>query len=561
MISIERPEGALAERPWYALYGGDPRSFRPARDNMLDLFRAAVAVKGDGAAAIYFDRTLSYRELDGASEALAAWLLDSGVVVGDRVAIILQNDPQFLIAILAAWKVGAVPVPINPMYRSGELKVLFADASPRILFCYSHDLAHIGAAVDESGIDATVVQADPRHFQSRNDARVLPPQVEPASGYSCLGDLLDNWASRTVPAHAPRADDHALLLYTSGTTGVPKGALSRHSALAFNSSAMNAWCRLHADARILAIAPLFHITGIVCHVAAAISAKCSLILNYRFEAGSVLDAIRSTRPTYSIGAITAYNALMNAPGACADDFTSFESIYSGGAPIPPTVRAEFKARTGVLIHTSYGMTETSAPTHMCPFGVEAPVDPESGALSIGIPIYETDAMVVDEDGYSVPLGTAGELWSKGPQIMLGYWNKPEETAVTLTDGWMHSGDIAVTDKAGWFYLVDRKKDVIIASGFKVWPREVEDVLYGHSAVREAAVVGLPDPYRGETVKAYVSLKSGERACADDLIGHCRAMLASYKAPTHVEILDELPKTVTGKIQRNVLREQAKQDAR
>jgi long-chain acyl-CoA synthetase len=355
------------------------------------------------------------------------------------------------------------------------------------------------------------------------------------------------------PVHID-GDTVGLLLYTSGTTGVPKGALARHSALTFNGTALARWCAVDSRGKILAIAPLFHITGIVCHIVAAFGAQCSLILNYRFEASVVLDAIREHRPTYSIGAITAFNALMNIPDACAADFACFNSIYSGGAPIPPVLRRKFRERFGKPIHSSFGMTESAAPTHLCPLGVEPPVDPESGALSIGVPIYDTDAIIVDEEGRSVRPGIAGELWMRGPQIMVGYWNKPEQTAEAMTDGWLHSGDIAVMDEAGWFYLVDRKKDVIIASGFKVWPREVEDVLYSHSAVREAAVVGVPDSYRGETVKAFISLKPGMSADSEELIEHCRARLASYKAPRSIEFMAEIPKTVSGKIQRSAVRE-------
>jgi long-chain acyl-CoA synthetase len=528
-------------------------------DNLLDLLRAVVARAADATALIYFDRLMSYRELDETSEAFAAWLLDQGVVPGDRVAIMLQNDPQFLIALVATWKLGAIAVPMNPMYR-GEIKKLLTDCRPRIVLCYAQDFDNVKPAVDGVLPDVVIVVASPWSFQSRDDIRVLPVRGAPQQACWNLDAAIQEGRERTVPRVSLTADSPALILYTSGTTGLPKGAVARHYSLAFNGSALVQWCGLHSGTRILAIAPLFHITGVVCHIAAAFAAGCSLVLNYRFEASSVLEAIRATRPTFTIGSITAFIALMNAPGACPEDFLSFESIYSGGAPIAPSVRSEFKERTGKLIHNCYGMTETAAPTHLSPLGVEAPVDPSSGALSIGIPIYDTDAFVLSDDGKPAPPGTPGELCTKGPQIMLGYWNMPEETAAALHGGWMHTGDIAVMDERGWFYLVDRKKDMIVASGFKVWPREVEDVLYMHPAVREAAVVGAPDRYRGETVKAYVSLKAGCQIDGNELIRHCRANLASYKAPTIVEILDELPKTATGKIQRNVLRELTKQEA-
>lgn len=544
----------FSKKPWLDLYGDMPLKLNPKRDTVLDLFRDAAESSPDSIAAIYFDRSLSYTELDRTSEALAAHLVGRGVGQGDRVAIILQNDPQFLIGMLAAWKVGAVPVPMNPMYRAGELKGLFEDCTPRAIICYASDCGVVQEAMDAASISPAMIVCDPRTYQSRNDERVLPPPFALPAGYVSFPEALSEGSGRAIPRLSPAGHEPGLLLYTSGTTGKPKGAVSPHFAMAFNGTSLGIWCKLSRDSRILGIAPLFHITGIVCHIAAAFTQGAALILNYRFEPNSMLDAIRETRPTYTIGAITALIALMNAAGAAKEDFESFASVYSGGAPIPPSVRDEFLARMGKLIHPGYGMTESTSQSVFCPLGMKAPVDPDSGALSIGIPTFNTEAMIIDDNGAPVAPGIAGELCVRGPQVMIGYWNKPEETAATLVDGWLRSGDVAVMDEAGWFYLVDRKKDVIIASGFKVWPREVEDVLYTHPAVREAAVIGIPDSYRGETVKAYVSFKPGASAAPEELVEYCRNRLASYKAPRFVEILEDLPKTITGKIQRQALRQ-------
>jgi len=544
----------IAKHTWAEYYGDLTSGLHPEGDSVLDLFRNVVDSRPDAVAVTYFDKNLSYLELDKASDALAAWFLDQAVRPGDRIAIILQNDPQFLISILAAWKVGALPVPMNPMYRVGELTGLFEDCTPAILVCYARDCGVVQEAANASRITATILVCDPRNYQSRDDERVLPPASPPPVGYVSFFEALEAGAGRAVPRRSPAGDEPGLLLYTSGTTGKPKGAISPQFAMAFNGTGLGAWFKLDGNSRILGIAPLFHITGIVCHLSVTFALGASLILNYRFEPQSILDAIRATRPTYTIGAVTALIALMNAPGAQKEDFDSFESIASGGAPIPPSVLNEFLRRMGKLIHPGYGMTETTSQTIFCPLGVEAPVDPVSGALSIGIPVFHTQAMVIDDNGEPVPPGVAGELCTKGPQVMKGYWNKTKETAEALVDGWLHSGDVAVMDESGWFYLVDRKKDVIIASGFKVWPREVEDVLYTHPAVREAAVIGIPDSYRGETVKAYISLKPGTMAACEEMVEYCRAKLASYKAPRFVEIVDDLPKTVTGKIQRQALRQ-------
>lgn len=538
------------ERPWLALYPRGARSeFVPQHGDVLSHFRAQVAKRPDATALWYSGNEISFRQLDAQSEAVAGWLQSRDVKPGDRVALLYQNEPNFIVATLAAWKVRAIPTPCNPLYRRRELAAIFGDSRPAAIFCEAdcHDEVSF-ALQDADQTDTTIVLSSPRHGSHQGERMTSRWPAAHQFDQLTAQPLAPESLSEPV-----NSSDIGLLLYTSGTTGSPKGAMLRHSSLAFNAENLTRWCELDERSRILAIAPFFHITGFLCYMAAAFASGAVLILHYRFEAGLVLDVIRRTRPTFTIGAITAFNALMNAPGAESADLGSFDRIYSGGAPIPPALVEAFREKFGIPIHTSYGMTETSAPTHLAPFGASIPVDPVSGALAIGIPLPSTEAMCVDDEGAPVPPRQIGELLLRGPQIMAGYFNKSEESATTLKDGWMHSGDIAFQDEAGWFYLVDRKKDVIIASGFKVWPREVEDVLYTHPEVREAAVVGIPDAYRGETVKAYVSLRDGSTVGASALIAHCRERLASYKAPRYVEVLDDLPKTVSGKIQRVVLR--------
>jgi long-chain acyl-CoA synthetase len=236
-----------------------------------------------------------------------------------------------------------------------------------------------------------------------------------------------------------------------------------------------------------------------------------------------------------------------------DDWSSFRMLYSGGAAIAPAVIDRFEQQTGLYIHNIYGLTETNSPSHGVPLGTRAPVDPNSGALSVGVPTFNTVVRILDEDGEELPVGEIGEIATSGPQVVPGYWNKPEATEASLPGGELRTGDVGFMDSDGWFYLVDRKKDMINAAGYKVWPREVEDVLYGHPAVREAAVVGVPDEYRGETVKAFVSLHRGESVAEAELIEYCRGQLAAYKYPRSIEFIDELPKTTTGKILRRELR--------
>jgi len=313
------------------------------------------------------------------------------------------------------------------------------------------------------------------------------------------------------------------------------------------------WIELEDGVGILALAPLFHITGLVAHLLAAIITASPVTLAYRFDPLVMLEAAAERRPGFTGAAITALMAMMNHAQARPEHLASLTRIYSGGAAIPPTVVDAFAAKFGHYIHNIYGLTESSSPTHAVPQGASAPVDPVSGALSVGVPVPGAYVWIAAEDGTPAPLGEAGEIVSSGPMIVPGYWNKPKETAESMRPDGFRTGDVGFMDADGWFYLIDRKKDMINASGYKVWPREVEDVLYTHPAVREAAVVGVPDEYRGETVKAVVSLKAGATATPAEIIDHCKARMAAYKYPRLLEIIDELPKTVTGKILRRELR--------
>jgi len=285
----------------------------------------------------------------------------------------------------------------------------------------------------------------------------------------------------------------------------------------------------------------------------ALLAACPLVISHRFEPNVIIDAIREHRPTFTIGSITVFINLSSQAGQTKEDWSSFRIIYSGGAAVAPAVTAQFLEKTGIYIHNLYGLTETNSPSHAVPMGSQAPVDPTSGALSVGVPIFNTVVRILDEDGAEVPVGENGEIAISGPEITIGYWKKPEATAESLGGGELLTGDIGFMNEDGWFFVVDRKKDMINASGYKVWPREVEDVLYGHPAVREAAVVGVPDEYRGETVKAYISLKPGESVTKEELIAFCKEQMAAYKYPRSIEFIDEVPKTISGKTLRRELR--------
>lgn len=545
--------------PWRSSYGdGMPTHIEPAHDTMLDVFNAAVSAAPDQPAIRYFDGLLTLAGLDEAANALAAALIERGFSAGDRLALYVQNNPSFIIGLIAAWRAGGIAVAVNPMNKQRELTHVLTDSGAVALLCLDTLLQQVVRDVIDSGAAPdlhTVITTSANDFQTRNDPRVLEPAQVPSDPTTRrLSDVLTGYRGRRPETSPPRKpNDAAVLTYTSGTTGVPKAAINTHRAIAFNSYTYCRWLGLSQRDTILGIAPLFHITGLVGHIGAALAAPCPLVLTHRFEPAAVLDALREHRPTFTLGAITALTALLSHSAEPARDFASLRAIYSGGAPVSPALADDFRRRTGHQIHNIYGMTETTSPTHATPLGADAPVDPRTGALSVGLPVFNTSVRVLDDAGDELPAGELGEIAVKGPQVIPGYWNRPEESAQAIVDGELRTGDIGYMDEQGWFYVVDRKKDMINASGYKVWPREVEDVLYTHPAIREAAVVGVPDPYRGETVKAFVSLQPGADCASSELIEYCKQNMAAYKYPREVQIVDQLPKTNTGKILRRSLR--------
>jgi long-chain acyl-CoA synthetase len=514
----------------------------------LDLFRVAP---GEAPALFYFDTTLTYADIDRLSDRLAGRLARKGVGRGDRVVVILQNVPQFVIVSVATWKLGAIVVSLNPMYRTAELRKLFKDCEPKAVICHDDQWDHVFPVAD--AVDSELVfWTSGREFQMRNDIRVLP-ELSAAPAAHALATVFAADAPVPPAAHLS-PDDIALLLYTSGTTGVPKGAMLTHRNLVATALICRDHFELSSTSRIFAVAPLFHITGFEIQMVAAFAASASMVLTYRFQPQVALDAFLEWQPTFIVGAITAFIALMNQADATRRHFESFVHIYSGGAPIAPSVIDAFAERFGRAIRSSYGMTELTSASHLAPNEGRIPVDPASGALSIGKPTSGADAIIVDDERRPLGPGEHGEVVVRGLGVMAGYWRKPVETDEVLTNGWLHSGDVGFFDEEGWFYLVDRKKDMISASGFKVWPREVEDVLYGFPGVREAAVVGAADPYRGETVVAFVSAQPGAMIDVAALSRFCRERLAAYKCPVDIRVLEDLPKTESGKITRNTLRD-------
>jgi long-chain acyl-CoA synthetase len=545
------------ERPWLAHYAGQPADYQIQYADGLQMFEAGL-LRAPGQPAIkYFDASISRRELDEMSDSLAVALLARGFRRGDRLAVYLQNMPQFVIAQVATWKAGGIMVPVNPMSRARELTYVLRDSGAKVLLC----LEQLYESVAREVLPATSVEwtltTSELEYQSSYDKRLFGGlarmNFEATSDFAAV---IEEHRGQAPPPMAFAADDVAFLTYTSGTTGVPKAAMNTHRNVVFATQVFRDWVGLADDpgASVLGLAPLFHITGLIPHIALSLLTPIPLVLAYRFHPEVMLDVIREHRPTVTIAAITAFTALLHSPSFAKGDFQSLDIIYSGGAPISSSAERAFREATGKQLHVAYGLTETTSPATLTPLKAQPPIDRTFGALSVGLPTPNAIVRVQDDEGRDVPLGEVGEIVIEGPQVVPGYWEKPEETADALDGGALKTGDIGLMSPDGWVYIVDRKKDMISASGYKVWPREVEDVLAEHPAVREAAVVGVPDQYRGENVKAYVSLKPGKSVTPEELIGHCRERLAAYKYPRIVELIEELPKSASGKILRRELRD-------
>jgi len=544
-----------SRRPWLSLYQSVPPSIEPGARTGLEMFRDTAARHHGNALVHYFDESITAGQLEAWSDALAVALQERGAEPGERIAMYLQNIPQVFIAVLAAWKCGAVIVPCNPMLRERELTKILSDSGSRILISQEDLYADVArAALPATAVQHTITTSPfDLLAESTSTPRVLSglrrlrhPNVPD------LFELARAHAGQTPEPVEITGDDVAFMVYTSGTTGEPKAAMNTHRNVVFATSVYESWIGLTPQDTILGLAPLFHVTGLIGHVTLAMLTASPLVLFYRFDVDEACRLAERHRATFTVSAVTAFIALLNSEAMARHDLSSLTKVYTGGAPTPPGVLEDWREKTGTRIHPMYGLTEATSPTHMTPHNSIPPVDARTGAMSVGVPVFNTDVRVVTDAGYDAAPYEIGELVIAGPQIIPGYWQKPKETAASLSGGELRTGDVGFMDDEGWFYLVDRAKDMIVASGFKVWPREVEEVLYLHPAVREAAVIGISDPYRGETIKAVISLKAGHTVTAEEIKAFARERMAAYKYPRVVEIVEDLPKTTSGKIMRRLL---------
>jgi long-chain acyl-CoA synthetase len=484
--------------------------------NLATLLTESAARDGDHIAIKLDDTEVSYALLDEGSKRVAGILREKGVGPGDRVGIMLPNVPYFPIVYYGILRAGAVVVPMNVLLKGREVGFYLKDSGAKVLFAWGDFGEAAGAGADEAG--AELIAVAPGAFEQ------LVMAAEPVQG------VVDR-----------AGDDDAVILYTSGTTGTPKGAQLTHDNLRRNAEVSRGLHDTSADDVILGALPLFHSFGQTCTLNAGIGAGATITLLPRFDPAKALEIIQRDKVTIFMGVPTMYGAMLHAPGREDADLSSLRLCVSGGASLPLELMREFEAAFDAVILEGYGLSETSP---VASFNHSAE-NRKSG--SIGTPIEGVEMKVVDADDNEVPTGEVGEIVIKGHNVMKGYWGRDDATQEAIRDGWFHSGDMAKVDEDGYFFIVDRKKDMIIRGGYNVYPREVEEVLYEHPAVREAAVVGIPHPDWGEEVGAAVALKEGESVTAQELRDYVKEQVASYKYPREIWFVDELPKGPTGKI--------------
>lgn len=509
-------------------------------------------------ALIFYGREVSFAELDDATDRFAGWLRSRGVNRGDRVAIFLENCPQFAIAYFGAFKAGAICVCLNPMHKAVELEHEFRDSGAKVLVTADQLYPVVEPIRSKSPLEAVVVTGY-RDFLPEEPTLTVPPSfLEKGSRSPDTEELTAILKSAApIPALEPLVPgDLALIQYTSGTTGAPKGAVLTHGNLTANCELLGQYVGFGENDVGLGVLPWFHITGMECQMNASVYFGNTLVVLGRFDPETVLTAIQRYRPTVTTFITTINVAIVNDPRTPGFDLTSLRACFSGGAPVPAEIARRWEAVTGHRLIEGYGLTETTAPTHLNP-----PQRPKYG--TVGLPLPLTEARIVSlEDGVTErPIGESGEILVKGPQVMKEYWWNPQATAEAFHEGWFRTGDIGRVDEEGYFTIEERKKDMIKASGYSVFPAEVEAIMYRHRAIAEVGVVGVPDPYRGEDVVASVVLKPDFRGkvTAEELVAWCRAEMAVYKAPRHVRFVDGLPKTGSGKILKRALRDEVKRE--
>lgn len=550
------------EALWKRHYTDDaPGSLHYPRMVIDEMLRNASHNYPKNPALIFGGNRISYEDLDHLVDKFTSALFKLGIRKGDRVALLLPNCPQMVIAYYTIFRLGAIAVPANPMCQEREIACQIENSGAETLIALDLLYPKVSDLKDQIKLKHIVITSIKDYlpplkkmlyplFQVRGDQKIKGGE---GKGIYDFKDLITSSTADPPPINI-LPEDTAILQYSGGTTGVSKGAELTHSNIVSNTVQACAWYYIikKGEEVILSILPMFHTYGIaVCMNLSIATGSCSVLIP-RFIPKDVLKVIQEYRVTFFPGIPGIYAALNNYKSINKWDISSVNYCVSGSAPLPITVMEEFEKITGGVILEGYGLTEASPITH------SNPVHRERKTGSVGLPLADTDCKIVDiENGIEeMPLGETGELCIKGPQVMKGYWNMPSETALTLKDGWLHTGDIAQMDEDGYFYIIDRKKDMIISEGFNIYPNEIDELVLTHPKVLDAAAVGVPDRLRGEKVILYVVLKEGENALGEEIMGFCKERLAKYKVPKKVEFRKEIPKTPVGKVLRRVLREEA-----
>lgn len=561
--------GLETEKPWLALYPGETaKNVYYKAETLPQLLRNAAKEYPKHKAIHFMGKELTFKQTFEKARNLAAYLQETGITKGDRVAVMLPNIPQTVISFYAIMLAGAIVVPVNPLYKEREIEFILNDSGAKAIITLDILYNRVKSVQEMTSVEQILVTSIseflpfPKNlfypFIQKKEYGYIPNVKHEGNTH-----LLKNiWSLPTADLKEISIDfeeDLAIIQYTGGTTGFPKGVMLTHQNLVANTSMCRQWLyKLEkGKEKLLAIMPLFHVYGMMTVLVLSVMEIYQMILLPKFDATTALKTIEKQKPTVFPGAPTIYIGLLNHPDINKYDLSSIVAAISGSAPLPKEIIDRFEEKTGGKLVEGYGLTEASPVTH-----VNFVWDHEIVKGSIGVPWPGTDAAVFSpETGEELPHGEIGELAVKGPQIMKGYWNNPDETELVLKDGWLYTGDLCYMDERGYFYIVDRKKDTIIASGFNIYPREVEEVLYEHPAVQEAAVVGVKDSYRGETVKAFIVLKEGAQTSEDELNKYMRERIASFKVPRIYEFRKELPKSAIGKILRRELKENGTEEGR
>jgi long-chain acyl-CoA synthetase len=528
-----------------------------------DILDRTVGKYPETDALIFQGYKVTYRELKEMVDRFATCLADFGVKKGETVAILLPNVIPCVVAYFAIIKLGAIAVMNNPLYTDPELDHQFNDSGSKVLVCLDLLANRMIDLRPKTKIKQIVYTSIGDYLPfPKNLLFPLVAKKKKLAADVKMADDVYKWKEclAKYPPNPPAVDisfdDIAMYQYTGGTTGVSKGVMLTHANLSKQLQQIDNWFPkdLLVPGKEIALGalPFFHVFGLSVTMNFSVYEGWTDVLVPRPQPEQLLEAIRKFRPTFAPLVPTMYIGMLNHPDVKKTDMTCMKGAFSGSAPLPVEVIHEFEKTTGAIIVEGYGLTETTPVTHVNPFagGVRK-------VGSIGVPISDTECRIVDlEEGTKdMPVGEPGELIIKGPQVMKGYWNKPEETANTIRDGWCYTGDIGTMDEEGYFYIVDRKKDMIISGGFNIYPRDIDEVFYGHPKVQEACSIGIPDPKRGENIKVFVVLREGETATAEEMISFCTDKLAKYKLPTEIEFRTELPKTNVGKILRKQLRQE------